>query len=129
MRIEKDGRPTRFWRAFKRQLQTILEKLPPYTKSNGIVYRVLDTDLTPEQQTFYIPGETLYWANFTSTNKTRNPKPYRLRFEIKSKTGRDITKLSFFFPKEKEVLIPPSRFKVLEKQLTKEGFFFYLEEL
>jgi hypothetical protein len=33
------------------------------------------------------------------------------------------------FPKEKEVLIPPSRFKVLEKQLTKEGFFFYLEEL
>jgi SPP1 gp7 family putative phage head morphogenesis protein len=129
MRIEKDGRPTRFWRAFKRQLQTILEKLPPYTKNNGIVYRVLDTDLTPEQQTFYIPGETLYWANFTSTNKTKNPKPYKLRFIIKSKTGRDITKLSFFFPKEKEVLIPPSRFNILEKQLTKEGFFFYLEEL
>jgi len=129
MSIEKDGRPTRFWRAFKRQLQTILEKLPPYTENNGITYRVLNIDLSPEQQSFYIPNKTIYWANFTSTDKTNNPEPHKLRFEIKSKTGRDITKLSLFFPREKEVLIPPSRFEVLKKQITKEGLFFILAEL
>jgi len=105
-----------------------LSKLPPY---QGIVFRGCDLDarlifLLPTLK----PNDVFYMKGFSSCTYDLDEKfNGEVQFTIRSKTGRNIEKLSDQ-PEEKEILFAPdSRFRVVSYSQNWEGYHIDLEEI
>lgn len=83
---------------FAQSLNKALEKLPNYTGKVG-----RKTNLPADAFAKYKPGMVIEERAFTSTSTSSNVWSGTHTYEIQSKTGKDIEKLSKF-PNEKEVL-------------------------
>lgn len=93
------------------QLNQALDKLPDY---RGTVYR--KTTLTAAQAANYQVGMIIEERGFTSSAKEKGIWSGSVHFEIASKTGKDIEKLSMHGASEKEVLFRNgTRFRVTGK--------------
>jgi hypothetical protein len=100
------------WGSHIRLASRALHKLPAY---NGVVYRGVNSG---EFLNNYVPGQTVIEKSFTSASQDlRSILSFgKTRFEIQSKTGRDIKSCSAMqsaWAREKEVLFAPNtRFEV-----------------
>jgi len=95
---------------FAASLNQALETMPKY---EGVTRR--GATLSPEQVAMYKPGMIIEERGFTSTS-TASGFGGNTRFEVKGKTGRDISKLSHY-PSEAEVLFKAgTRFKVVSNK-------------
>ena len=85
----REGTPlTPEQQALSDNLSSALAKMPDY---EGIVYRGMN--LTSEQLAEYVPGETVTWDAFTSTDTT-DPFPGNTQVVIESSTGKLISAYS-----------------------------------
>eukprot|EP00750_Incisomonas_marina_P016157 INCI19027.1.p1 GENE.INCI19027.1~~INCI19027.1.p1 ORF type:complete len:1574 (-),score=205.88 INCI19027.1:21-4742(-) len=126
---KSDPAPFQCWQGFFFFLMQALDKLPMF---RGTVYRGGNKGIdqgTVRQQ--YKLGRPIQWAAFSSTSRSAAAaklfvtKDTGVIFKISVVTGRDIGAYSYF-PKESEVLLPPStRFTVTSEIYTDdEGFAF-----
>ena len=102
-----------------KQLEKALSKLPAY---DGTVYR--KADLTEAQFSKYKTGSVTIERGFTSSSTEMGTWSGSYKYQIKSKTGRNITQLSSH-PGENEVLfLPNTGFRVTKVS----GNVIYMEE-